>query len=73
MHKSVREELNRTTGDSETTKEDEALWPHPDQGDQQELKSSLEMNTFLSQHQKLGPLLMSITPRTRVLLFFGFF
>ena len=29
------------------------------------LKLSLEMNTFLSQHQKLVPLLMSTSPRIR--------
>ncbi|XP_023578549.1 protein mago nashi homolog 2-like [Octodon degus] len=38
VHKCVMEELKRITGDSEMTKEDDALWPPPDRVGRQELE-----------------------------------
>ncbi|KAM7045857.1 protein mago nashi homolog [Molossus nigricans] len=38
VYKSVMEELKRIIDDSEITKEDDALWPPPDQVGQQELE-----------------------------------
>ena len=57
------EELKGIADDIEIPKEDDAFGLLPTKYSSRSLKSSLEMNTFLFQNQKLVPLLVSINPR----------
>ncbi|XP_008071872.1 LOW QUALITY PROTEIN: protein mago nashi homolog [Carlito syrichta] len=60
VHKSVMKKLKRTINDSEITKQDDVLWPPPDEVDWQELEIIIGDEHISFTNQKLVLLLMSI-------------